>query len=178
MAQLSSLHPCKFDVILIDPQYTEVAWEQLLELPIPALSADPSFVCLWVGHGLSNADENYLVSRVSDAVKILCGLRRTRRRIVGLWVRAYDLNNRRSGGGKAVVPTSAEIDGLRPKSPVRNNDRRNGNNPNAGGTNPGAMPLQGAPESGDSGPGKFHSVPLAIGAFDYLRLCGKALIVE
>ena len=57
MAQLSSLHPCKFDVILIDPQYTEVTWEQLLELPIPALSADPSFVFLWVGHGSSDGLE-------------------------------------------------------------------------------------------------------------------------
>ena len=38
MAQLSSLHPCKFDVTFIDPQYTEVTWERPLELPIPALS--------------------------------------------------------------------------------------------------------------------------------------------
>ena len=54
-----------------------------------------------------------------------------------------------NGGGKAVVPTSGEIDGLRPKSPMRNNDRANGNNANAGGANPmggmGAMPMQGAP---------------------------------
>jgi len=57
IAQLSSLHPCKFDVILIDPQYTEVTWEQLLELPIPALSADPSFIFLWVGHGSSDGLE-------------------------------------------------------------------------------------------------------------------------
>ncbi len=57
LAQLSSLHPCKFDVILIDPQYTEVTWERLLELPIPALSGDPSFVFLWVGHGSSDGLE-------------------------------------------------------------------------------------------------------------------------
>ena len=57
IAQLSSLHPCKFEVILIDPQHTEVTWEQLLELPIPALSADPSFVFLWVGHGSSDGLE-------------------------------------------------------------------------------------------------------------------------
>ena len=57
MTQLSSLHPCKFDVILIDPQSTEVPWEHLLELPIPALSADPSFVFLWVGHGSSDGLE-------------------------------------------------------------------------------------------------------------------------
>jgi len=63
LAQLSSLHPCKSDVTLIDRRYTEVdeghidrrytevTWEQLLELPIPMLSANTSLVFLWVGHG-------------------------------------------------------------------------------------------------------------------------------
>ena len=54
-----------------------------------------------------------------------------------------------SGVGKAVVPTSGDIDGLRPKSPVRNNDRGNGNNPNGGGANAmggmGTMAMQGGP---------------------------------
>jgi len=51
LAQLSSLHPSKSDVTLIDRRYTEVTWEQLLELPIPMLSANTSLVFLWVGHG-------------------------------------------------------------------------------------------------------------------------------
>jgi len=51
-AELSSLHPSKFDVILIDPPYSSsYTWEHLQELPIPALAADPSFVLLWVGSG-------------------------------------------------------------------------------------------------------------------------------
>jgi mRNA m6A methyltransferase non-catalytic subunit len=55
------------------------------------------------------------------------------------------------GGGRPIVPTSAEIDGFRPKSPVRNNDRTNGGNTNSGGANAnamggmGAMAMQGAP---------------------------------
>jgi hypothetical protein len=66
-----------------------------------------------------------------------------------LWEGEIRAHASASGAGKAVVPTSAEIDGLRPKSPVRNNDRANGNNANAGGANPmggmGTMQMQGAP---------------------------------
>lgn len=50
--ELSSLHPNKFDIILLDPPFSSsFSWEQLLELPIPNLAADPSFVFLWVGSG-------------------------------------------------------------------------------------------------------------------------------
>ncbi|KII84112.1 hypothetical protein PLICRDRAFT_46445 [Plicaturopsis crispa FD-325 SS-3] len=50
--QLPSIHPCKFDAILIDPPFSSsFGWEQLQEIPIPALAADPSFVFLWVGSG-------------------------------------------------------------------------------------------------------------------------------
>jgi hypothetical protein len=50
--ELSSLHPNKFDVILLDPPFSSsFSWEQLQELPIPNLAADPSFVFLWVGSG-------------------------------------------------------------------------------------------------------------------------------
>jgi len=50
--ELSSLHPCKFDVILIDPPFSSsFTWENLQDLPVPNLAADPSFVFLWVGSG-------------------------------------------------------------------------------------------------------------------------------
>lgn len=51
-AELSTLHPSKFDVILIDPPFSSsFTWEDLQDLPIPALAADPSFVLMWVGSG-------------------------------------------------------------------------------------------------------------------------------
>ncbi|KAK7029836.1 MT-A70-domain-containing protein [Favolaschia claudopus] len=51
-SDLSTLHPSKFDVILLDPPFSSsFTWEHLQELPIPALAADPSFVFLWVGSG-------------------------------------------------------------------------------------------------------------------------------
>ncbi|OCH88940.1 MT-A70-domain-containing protein [Obba rivulosa] len=51
-AHLSTLHPSKFDVILIDPPFSSsFTWDNLQELPIPALAADPSFVFMWVGSG-------------------------------------------------------------------------------------------------------------------------------
>ena len=51
-SELSSLHGSKFDVILIDPPFSSsFTWENLQELPIPTLAADPSFVLLWVGSG-------------------------------------------------------------------------------------------------------------------------------
>lgn len=51
-SQLSSLHPTKFDVILIDPPFSSsFTWDDLQDLPIPALAADPSFVLMWVGSG-------------------------------------------------------------------------------------------------------------------------------
>ncbi|KAF8622633.1 hypothetical protein AX15_006883 [Amanita polypyramis BW_CC] len=49
---LPSLHPCKFDVILIDPPFSSsFTWDRLQDLPVPNLAADPSFVFLWVGSG-------------------------------------------------------------------------------------------------------------------------------
>ncbi|KAJ3505731.1 hypothetical protein NMY22_g17480 [Coprinellus aureogranulatus] len=51
-SQLSTLNPTKFDVILIDPPYSSsFTWDNLQELPVPSLAADPSFVFLWVGSG-------------------------------------------------------------------------------------------------------------------------------
>jgi len=45
---MSSISPSRFDVILLRPLGT---WEETAELPIRNLSADPSFVFLWVGKG-------------------------------------------------------------------------------------------------------------------------------
>ncbi|KAI0632844.1 MT-A70-domain-containing protein [Trametes polyzona] len=51
-SELSTLHPSKFDVILIDPPFSSsFSWDELQDLPIPALAADPSFVLMWVGSG-------------------------------------------------------------------------------------------------------------------------------
>ncbi|EKM61498.1 uncharacterized protein PHACADRAFT_82400 [Phanerochaete carnosa HHB-10118-sp] len=51
-SSLSSLNPSKFDVILIDPPFSSsFTWDDLQELPIPTLAADPSFVLMWVGSG-------------------------------------------------------------------------------------------------------------------------------
>ena len=42
----------KFDVILIDPPFnSSFTWDDLQDLPVPQLAADPSFVFLWVGSG-------------------------------------------------------------------------------------------------------------------------------
>ena len=50
--QLSTLNPCKFDVILLDPPFSSsFTWDTLQDLPIPSLAADPSYVFLWVGSG-------------------------------------------------------------------------------------------------------------------------------
>lgn len=51
-SELSTLNPSKFDVILIDPPFSSAfTWDDLQELPVPSLAADPSFVLLWVGSG-------------------------------------------------------------------------------------------------------------------------------
>ncbi|KAJ3727695.1 MT-A70-domain-containing protein [Lentinula raphanica] len=51
-AELNSLIPSKFDVILLDPPFSSsFTWDHLQELPVPSLAADPSFVFLWVGSG-------------------------------------------------------------------------------------------------------------------------------
>lgn len=85
LSSLPYLHPTKFDVILIDPPYAAASetsqipshtggdeaatsshdisygggidWDQIASLPIPSLSADPSFIFLWVGHGNSDGLE-------------------------------------------------------------------------------------------------------------------------
>lgn len=39
-------------MILLDPPFSSsFGWDQLQELPVPNLAADPSFVFLWVGSG-------------------------------------------------------------------------------------------------------------------------------
>ncbi|KAG6330686.1 hypothetical protein ID866_8404 [Astraeus odoratus] len=50
--QLSSLQSHKFDIILLDPPFSSsFGWDELQELPIPSLAADPSFIFMWVGSG-------------------------------------------------------------------------------------------------------------------------------
>lgn len=50
--QISTLHPYKFDVILLDPPFnSSFGWDDLQQLPIPSLAADPSFIFMWVGSG-------------------------------------------------------------------------------------------------------------------------------
>lgn len=57
-SDFSTLHPSKFDVILIDPPFSSsFTWEDLQDLPIPALAADPSFVLMWVGSGAGDGLE-------------------------------------------------------------------------------------------------------------------------
>jgi hypothetical protein len=57
-SSLSTLHPCKFDVILLDPPFSSsFTWQTLQELPIPVLAADPSFIFLWVGSGAGDGLE-------------------------------------------------------------------------------------------------------------------------
>lgn len=51
-SRLTTLNPCKFDVILLDPPFSSsFTWDHLQDLPVPSLAADPSFVFLWVGSG-------------------------------------------------------------------------------------------------------------------------------
>jgi mRNA m6A methyltransferase non-catalytic subunit len=58
ISQISTLHPAKFDVILIDPPFSSsFTWDELQDLPIPLLAADPSFVLLWVGSGAGDGLE-------------------------------------------------------------------------------------------------------------------------
>lgn len=58
LSSLSTLHPLKFDVILIDPPFSSsFTWDNLLEVPVPALAADPSFIFLWVGSGAGDGLE-------------------------------------------------------------------------------------------------------------------------
>ena len=58
LSQMTTLHPCKFDVILLDPPFSSsFTWDRLQELPIPQLGADPSFILLWVGSGAGDGLE-------------------------------------------------------------------------------------------------------------------------
>ncbi|KAJ8075015.1 regulatory protein [Marasmius tenuissimus] len=51
-SELNTISPCKFDVILLDPPFSSsFTWDDLQNLPVPSLAADPSFVFLWVGSG-------------------------------------------------------------------------------------------------------------------------------
>ncbi|KAJ7147332.1 MT-A70-domain-containing protein [Mycena filopes] len=60
-SELQSLHSqhAKFDVILLDPPFSSsFTWDNLQQLPIPALAAEPSFIFLWVGSGAGEGLES------------------------------------------------------------------------------------------------------------------------
>ncbi|KAG6891450.1 hypothetical protein C0992_006709 [Termitomyces sp. T32_za158] len=57
-SEFLSLHPCKFDVIVLDPPFSSsFTWDHLQDLPIPSFASDPSFVFLWVGSGAGDGLE-------------------------------------------------------------------------------------------------------------------------
>ena len=70
---LNSISPHKFDVILIHPSEN---WDQTSTLPIRQLSADPSFIFLWVGkgdtHGLEKGRECFAKWGFRRAEDIVC----------------------------------------------------------------------------------------------------------
>jgi hypothetical protein len=52
LSQISNLFHSKFDVILVDPPFSDTfTWDNLLSYPISSLGADPSYIWLWVGSG-------------------------------------------------------------------------------------------------------------------------------
>ncbi|KZS99408.1 uncharacterized protein LAESUDRAFT_765567, partial [Laetiporus sulphureus 93-53] len=56
-SHLATLHPSKFDVILIDPAVSSsFTWDHLQELP-PILAADPSYMLMWVCSGAGDGLE-------------------------------------------------------------------------------------------------------------------------
>jgi hypothetical protein len=127
LSSLQSLHPMKFDVILIDPPYADttrdppyggIAWDQITELPIPALSGDPSFIFMWVGHGNSDGLER------GREVLAKWGFRRCEDIV---WVKTNKSSNRGPGVCKPVAagrcPNEFILDG--PSSDWGHHDSHN-----------------------------------------------------
>lgn len=95
-SSLSSLHPSKFDVVLIDPPFSSsFTWDDLQELPIPALAADPSYVLMWVGSGAGDGLER------GREVMAKWGFRRCEDIV---WVKTNSTTNR--GPGVRTFPLS------------------------------------------------------------------------
>ncbi|KAJ7075772.1 MT-A70-domain-containing protein [Mycena belliarum] len=95
-AELATLHPAKFDVILLDPPFSaSFTWAHLQALPVPALAADPSFVFLWVGSGAGEGLES------GREVLAKWGYRRCEDVV---WVRTNKTTNRGPG---TDAPTSS-----------------------------------------------------------------------
>ncbi|KAJ7490577.1 MT-A70-domain-containing protein [Mycena latifolia] len=95
-ASLTSLHPPKFDVILLDAPFSaSFTWAHLQELPVPALAADPSFIFMWVGSGAGEGLES------GREVLARWGYRRCEDVV---WVRTNKTTNRGPG---TDAPTSS-----------------------------------------------------------------------
>lgn len=95
-SELSTLHPSKFDVILIDPPFSSsFTWEDLQDLPIPALAADPSFVLMWVGSGAGDGLER------GREVMAKWGFRRCEDIC---WIKTNNTSNRGPGVRSPTVP--------------------------------------------------------------------------
>ena len=100
-SNLSTLHPCKFDVILLDPPFSSsFTWQTLQDLPVPTLAADPSFVFLWVGSGAGDGLERgrELLAR--------WGYRRCEDVV---WVKTNKTTNLGPGVSLAVIPRVSQI---------------------------------------------------------------------
>ncbi|KAG6868658.1 hypothetical protein C0993_012463 [Termitomyces sp. T159_Od127] len=92
-----SLHPCKFDVIVLDPPFSSsFTWDHLQDLPIPSLASDPSFVFLWVGSGAGDGLER------GREVLAKWGYRRCEDVV---WVKTNNMSNK--GPGVRHSPSSA-----------------------------------------------------------------------
>ena len=99
-SELATLHPTKFDVILIDPPFSSsFSWEDLEALPVPNLAADPSFVLMWVGSGAGEGLER------GREVLAKWGFRRCEDIV---WVKTNKTTNR--GPGVRHVDSTALLD--------------------------------------------------------------------
>ena len=100
-ADLNTLQPGKFDVILLDPPFSSsFTWEHLQELPVPSLAADPSFVFLWVGSGAGDGLER------GREVLAKWGYRRCEDVV---WVKTNKTTNNGPGVRRIIATTLAQL---------------------------------------------------------------------
>ena len=102
-SSLTSLHPLKFDVILLDPPFSSLfTWDHLQELPIPSLAGDPSFVFLWVGSGAGEGLER------GREILAKWGYRRCEDVV---WVKTNNTTNQGPGvRNSSLLPSSTAVD--------------------------------------------------------------------
>jgi mRNA m6A methyltransferase non-catalytic subunit len=98
-------------VILIDPPFSSsFTWDDLQDLPIPALVADPSFVLMWVGSGAGEGLER------GREVMAKWGFRRCEDIV---WVKTNNTTNRGPGVRYTLYSSAATL----PESNFLNIDR-------------------------------------------------------